>query len=53
MHLTEADLRVLVMMGPSAWHTSPEELDRRIEALGRAADVTAAFTVSAYQPVAR
>jgi 23S rRNA (guanine745-N1)-methyltransferase len=53
LRLAEADLRSLVMMGPSAWHVPAQEADRRIGRLGGAADVTAAFTVSGYQPVSR
>lgn len=51
LRLRASSLRALAMMGPSAWHTSPEELDGRIEGLGGAADVTAAFTISAYRPL--
>jgi 23S rRNA (guanine745-N1)-methyltransferase len=53
LRLGEAALRALAMMGPSAWHTSPEELDERIDGLGGAADVTTAFTISAYRPLSR
>jgi SAM-dependent methyltransferase len=53
LHLGEADLRSLVLMGPSAWHVPPQEADRRIGRLGGAAEVTAAFTVFSYRPVSR
>lgn len=50
LHLDQEDLRSVAMMGPSAWHVQPETLDQRIGSLGAAADVTAAFTISAYLP---
>ncbi len=51
LHLGEADLRSLVMMGPSARHVPPQEADRRIARLGGAADVTAAFSIASYTPL--
>lgn len=51
VHLTAAGLRALALMGPSAWHVPPAEADRRIGRMGGEADVTAAFTITAYQPL--
>lgn len=51
MCLGAADLRSLILMGPSAWHVPPREADRRIGGLGGSADVTAAFRIAAYQPL--
>ena len=51
LRLGESSLRALAMMGPSAWHISAEDLGKRIDRLGRAADVTAAFTLSSYRPL--
>ena len=50
--LPAASLRQLAMMGPSAWHTSPGQLDERIRKLGSPAAVTGAFTISVHRPLA-
>ena len=50
--LPEPGLRQLAMMGPSAWHTSPGQLDERISGLGSPVAVTGAFTISIHRPVA-
>ncbi|MFC9327867.1 putative RNA methyltransferase [Kitasatospora sp. NPDC057015] len=48
MRLTAADVRTVVAMGPSAWHTDPAELAARLAALPDPVDVTASVTVAAY-----
>ncbi|QMU78666.1 methyltransferase domain-containing protein [Streptacidiphilus sp. PB12-B1b] len=48
MLLDHPAVRTVVDMGPSAWHTDPAELDRRIAALPLPAPVTASVTLSAF-----
>ena len=48
MRLSAADVRTVVAMGPSAWHTDPAELDARLAALPDPVEVTASVTVAAY-----
>ncbi len=48
MLLSAADVRTVVAMGPSAWHTDPAELDARLGALPDPVEVTASVTVAAY-----
>jgi 23S rRNA (guanine745-N1)-methyltransferase len=45
LRLTHTEIASLVAMGPSAWHTDPEDLRKRIEALAEPVPVTAAFEV--------
>ena len=48
MELDHASVRTVVDMGPSAWHTDPAELDRRIAALPSPVPVTASVTLSRF-----
>ncbi|MFI6443491.1 putative RNA methyltransferase [Kitasatospora sp. NPDC050543] len=48
LRLSAAEVRTVVAMGPSAWHTDPGELDARLAALPDPAEVTASVTVAAY-----
>ncbi|MEE6259577.1 putative RNA methyltransferase [Plantactinospora sonchi] len=50
LRLSRAEVRTLVGMGPSAWHTAPERLDARVDALPEPVTVTAAVRIAAYQP---
>jgi 23S rRNA (guanine745-N1)-methyltransferase/23S rRNA (guanine748-N1)-methyltransferase len=50
--LTRQEVARLVAMGPSAWHTHAEELDRAVAALPEPSDVTAAFAIRAYRRTA-
>ncbi|OKI14303.1 putative RNA methyltransferase [Streptomyces sp. CB03911] len=49
MRLSAADVRTVVAMGPSAWHTDREQLDARLAALPDPVEVTASVTVAAYR----
>ncbi|MGW6917659.1 putative RNA methyltransferase [Kitasatospora sp. NPDC054939] len=49
LRLSAADVRTVVGMGPSAWHTDPEQLADRLAALPDPVDVTASVTVAAYR----
>jgi 23S rRNA (guanine745-N1)-methyltransferase len=49
LHLSHRDVRLLVAMGPSAHHRTPEALDRAIATLPDPVDVTAAVHVAAYR----
>jgi 23S rRNA (guanine745-N1)-methyltransferase len=51
LRLGKTDVRSLVMMGPNAWHITPDELDQRTGQLAAATGVTASFTVSSYEPI--
>ena len=48
MELDHAAVRTVVDMGPSAWHTNPAELDRRIAGLPALAPVTASVTLTRF-----
>ena len=48
MRLDHAAVRTVVGMGPSAWHTDREKLDRRIAALPDPAPVSASVTLSVF-----
>jgi 23S rRNA (guanine745-N1)-methyltransferase len=48
MALDHDAVRTVVGMGPSAWHTDPAELDRRIAALPAPVPVTASVTLSRF-----
>ena len=48
MELDHAAVRTVVDMGPSAWHTDPAELDRRIAGLPALAPVTASVTLTRF-----
>jgi 23S rRNA (guanine745-N1)-methyltransferase len=48
LRLTHAEVGALVAMGPSAWHTDPEALSRRIGGLAELVAVTAAFEVRVF-----
>lgn len=50
LRLTRADVTALVGMGPSAWHTDPEELAGRVAALAEPVAVTASVRVTTYRP---
>jgi 23S rRNA (guanine745-N1)-methyltransferase len=47
--LPRAEVATLVGMGPSAWHTAPEELRHRLAALAEPVRVTAQVRVAAYR----
>lgn len=48
--LSRAEVRTLVGMGPSAWHTDPVRLAQRVEALTEPVGVTVAVRLTAYCP---
>ena len=50
MALSHEDVDAVVTMGPSAWHTDPEEMSRRIGELRVPASVTLSATVGVYSP---
>ncbi len=50
MRLGRDDLRQLVLMGPSARHVDPAELERRLDALPPVTSATLAVTVSRWRP---
>jgi len=50
LRLTRAEVRTLVEMGPSAWHTDADRLDGRIGTLVEPVPVTAAVRIAAYHP---
>ncbi|WP_327676951.1 putative RNA methyltransferase [Kitasatospora sp. NBC_00458] len=49
LRLSAGDVRTVVGMGPSAWHTDPELLAERLAALPDPVEVTASVTVAAYR----
>ncbi|WP_406092890.1 putative RNA methyltransferase [Kitasatospora purpeofusca] len=49
VRLSAEDVRTVVGMGPSAWHTDPARLTERLAALPDPVDVTASVTVAAYR----
>ncbi len=49
MRLSAEDVRTVVGMGPSAWHTDPDRLAERLAALPDPVEVTASVTVAAYR----
>ena len=49
LDLTRAEAREAVAMGPSAWHTTTEDLDAKIEALPSPLTATASVTVARYR----
>jgi len=53
MALDHAAIAGVVAMGPSAWHTDPDALRARVEALPNPTHVTASVTVSRYTPIRR
>jgi 23S rRNA (guanine745-N1)-methyltransferase len=50
LHLTHAEAATLIGMGPSAWHTDPAATRARLGTLPEPIAVTAAFTITLYQP---
>jgi 23S rRNA (guanine745-N1)-methyltransferase len=48
--LTRNEVRTLVGMGPSAWHTDPARLAARLVTLAEPVPVTAAVRLTAYRP---
>lgn len=48
MRLTHDETAALVAMGPSAWHTEPRTLRKRIVALGEPVGATAAFEIRVF-----
>ena len=50
MTLRPEDVTTLVAMGPSAWHTEPDERAARIAALPTPMQVTLSVTVATYHP---
>lgn len=53
LSLTHTETAALVAMGPSAWHTDPEALRARIEALPEPVPATAAFEVRVFDAHAK
>ncbi|KJS53558.1 23S rRNA methyltransferase [Streptomyces rubellomurinus subsp. indigoferus] len=49
LRLGLADVRTVVGMGPSAWHTDPDALAAALGALPEPVEVTASVTVAAYR----
>ncbi|MFI9332729.1 putative RNA methyltransferase [Kitasatospora sp. NPDC052868] len=49
LRLSAADVRTVVGMGPSAWHTDPDRLEERLGALPDPVGVTASVTVAEYR----
>ncbi|MFF7988179.1 putative RNA methyltransferase [Kitasatospora xanthocidica] len=49
LRLGPQDVRTVVGMGPSAWHTDPERLEAALAALPDPVEVTASVTVAAYR----
>ncbi|MGA5823573.1 putative RNA methyltransferase [Kitasatospora sp. NPDC094028] len=49
LRLGPADVRTVVGMGPSAWHTDPDALAAALGALPEPVEVTASVTVAAYR----
>ncbi|MFE6053497.1 putative RNA methyltransferase [Kitasatospora sp. NPDC056446] len=49
LRLGPQDVRTVVGMGPSAWHTDPERLGAALAALPDPVEVTASVTVAAYR----
>ncbi|MFF1795613.1 23S rRNA methyltransferase, partial [Kitasatospora sp. NPDC058263] len=49
LRLSAADVRTVVGMGPSAWHTDRERLAARLADLPDPVEVTASVTVAAYR----
>ncbi|MFE6751928.1 putative RNA methyltransferase [Kitasatospora purpeofusca] len=49
VRLSAEDVRTVVGMGPSAWHTDPARLAERLAALPDPVGVTASVTVAAYR----
>ncbi|RKT17914.1 23S rRNA m(1)G-748 methyltransferase [Streptomyces sp. 1114.5] len=49
LRLGPQDVRTVVGMGPSAWHTDPERLGAALAALPEPVEVTASVTVAAYR----
>ncbi|MFH9348094.1 putative RNA methyltransferase [Kitasatospora sp. NPDC017646] len=49
LRLSAQDVRTVVGMGPSAWHTDPDRLAAALAALPEPVEVTAAVTVAAYR----
>jgi 23S rRNA (guanine745-N1)-methyltransferase len=50
LRLTRAGAATLTGMGPSAWHTGPEETGDRLSGQAEPVSVTAAFRISLYRP---
>lgn len=50
LSLRHSQVRAVVAMGPSAWHTSPEDLSARLAALPDPVEVTASVRVSCFRP---
>ncbi|MFB7910398.1 putative RNA methyltransferase [Kitasatospora sp. NPDC056076] len=49
LRLSAQDVRTVVGMGPSAWHTDPDRLAAALEELPDPVEVTASVTVAAYR----
>ncbi|MBO4205523.1 putative RNA methyltransferase [Micromonospora echinofusca] len=50
LRLLRSEVRTLVGMGPSAWHTDPVRLDQRLAALPEPVPVTVAVRLAVYRP---
>ncbi|MDP9863709.1 MULTISPECIES: putative RNA methyltransferase [Streptosporangium] len=50
MTLGRGAVEAVVGMGPSAWHTDPEVMRRKVADLPEVSDVTASFRMSIFQP---
>lgn len=51
LRLSRDEARTAVEMGPSAWHTDRDALDRALAALPEPIEVTASVTLTPYQPL--
>ncbi|MEU4120473.1 putative RNA methyltransferase [Kitasatospora sp. NPDC028055] len=49
LRLSAQDVRTVVGMGPSAWHTDPDRLAAALDELPEPVEVTASVTVAAYR----
>ena len=50
LHLSQADVQAVVMMGPNAFHTDSAQLARRVAALGENIETALSVTLSVYRP---
>jgi 23S rRNA (guanine745-N1)-methyltransferase len=50
LELGRQEVRTLVGMGPSAWHTDPDRIAERVGSLSEPVTVTASVRVTVYHP---